>query len=69
MKKLITITALAIVAACKEPGAPTTQQEAAVGYQADLLNCTKNSASLAESKACEGMVDIRWHVVDGGVAK
>lgn len=44
---------------------PSKSFEADTAYTTELTNCTKNSHTLAESKACEAQADVRWHV-DGG---
>lgn len=54
-----------MLAACSSQTASTKSTEADMAYATELTNCTKNSKTLAESKACEAQVDIRWHV-DGG---
>lgn len=51
--------------ACSTQSASAKSTEADTAYTTELTNCTKNSNTLAESKACEAQVDIRWHA-DGG---
>lgn len=63
MKTIILFASM--LAACSSQTASTKSTEADMAYATELTNCTKNSKTLAESKACEAQVDIRWHV-DGG---
>jgi hypothetical protein len=50
-----------------DPSAYQHRQEikAEATYEADTLACTAKSKTLAESKACEALVDARWHVDAG----
>lgn len=50
-----------------DPSAYQHRQEikAEATYEAETLACTAKSKTLAESKACESLVDMRWHVDAG----
>jgi len=53
----------------RDPAVVAHEQEikAEIGYSTELLNCTKNSPTLAESKQCEEKVDEQWRVKRGWV--
>ena len=51
MKRLIPF--IAIIVACSPSSKSAAEAESAYGVE--LANCTKNSKTLAESKACESL--------------
>jgi hypothetical protein len=76
MVGLLTFVVACIIAGCTlgmclscgtspPPVAEVTPAAAGAAYTAELLRCTKKSATLAASLACEAEVDRRWGVDAG----